>query len=105
MAQFHYVIFYDTDLKRWGVELDTIAYFPDGNIYDEEAASQTGYGWCAPTDEEPITAALDDSLIRLLGYIVDTWPAPGVVQEEDVRGEDHVDWCRDLYCYGCKEIV
>jgi len=24
-------------------------------------------------------AALDESLVRLLGYIVDTWPAPGVV--------------------------
>lgn len=77
--QLHYVVFYDTDLKRWGVELDTIAYFPDGNIYDEEAASQTGYGWFGASDDTPLEAALDESLVRVLSYLVDTWPAPGVV--------------------------
>ena len=77
--QFHYVVFYDTDTQKWGVESDTAAYFPDGHIYDDDSATQTGYGWCAITDDEPITAALDESLVRLLGYIVDTWPAPGEV--------------------------
>jgi hypothetical protein len=103
--QLHYVVFYDTDTQKWGVEFDSEAYFPDGHIYDNTSATETGYGWCGIGDDTPITAALDESLVRLLGYIVDTWPAPGVVQEEEVRGEEHVDWCRDLYCYGCKEIV
>ena len=78
MAQFHYVIFYDTDTQKWGVETD-IAYFSDGNVYDGNSATETGYGWFYPGDDTPMEAALDDSLVRLLGYIVDTWPAPGVV--------------------------
>jgi hypothetical protein len=81
--QLHYVVFYDTDTQKWGVEFDTAAYFPDGHIYDDDAAhitnSDYSYGWHTVTDDTPITAALDDSLVRLLGYIVDTWPAPGVV--------------------------
>ena len=24
---------------------------------------------------------------------------------ETERGEDHVDWCRDLACYGCVEVT
>jgi hypothetical protein len=80
MAQFHYVVFYDTDTQKWGVELDIYACFPDGNIFDADAAMQTGYGWFAPAQvDTPLEAALDESLVRLLGYIVDTWPAPGVV--------------------------
>ncbi len=80
MAQFHYVVFYDTNTQKWGVEFDTDAYFPDGNIYDDPAATETGYGWFAPAQvDTPLEAALDESLVRLLGYIVDTWPAPGVV--------------------------
>jgi hypothetical protein len=77
--QLHYVVFYDTDTQKWGVEFDTSAYFPDGHIYDNTSATETGYGWCGLGDDTPITAALDESLVRLLGYIVDTWPAPGVV--------------------------
>jgi hypothetical protein len=80
VMQFHYVVFYDTDTQKWGVESDTAAYFADGNIYDDDSATQTGYGWFAPSDDTPMEAALDDSLVRLLGYIVDTWPAPGEVQ-------------------------
>jgi hypothetical protein len=78
MSQFHYVVFYDTDTQKWGVEFDTTAYFPDGNIYNHNpyAADE---GWQASGDDTPITAALDESLVRLLGYLVDTWPAPGVV--------------------------
>ena len=78
--QFHYVVFYDTDTQKWGVESDTYAYFADGNIFDDNSATQTGYGWFAAGDDTPMEAALDESLVRLLGYIVDTWPAPGVVQ-------------------------
>jgi len=74
--QLHYVVFYDTDTQKWGVDGDTFAYFPDGNVYDSNS------GWEAIGDDTPITAALDDSLFRILGYIVDTWPAPGGVSNE-----------------------
>jgi hypothetical protein len=77
--QYHYVVFYDTNTKKWDIESDIYAYFPDGNIYDTESAAQTGHGWFAAGDDTPLEAALDDSLVRLLGYIVDTWPSPGVV--------------------------
>ena len=77
--QFHYVVFYDTDTQKWGVEFDTAAYFVDGNVFDSNLIVEQGHGWFYPADDTPMEAALDDSLIRLLGYIVDTWPAPGVV--------------------------
>jgi hypothetical protein len=78
--QLHYVVFYDTDTQKWGVEFDTSAYFPDGNVFDNNfIAAETGHGWFHPASETPMESALDDSLVRLLGYIVDTWPAPGVV--------------------------
>jgi len=77
--QFHYVVFYDTDTHKWGVEFDTAAYFADGNIYDDDSATQTGYGWFAPDDSSSAAAGFDKQLITLLGYIVDTWPAPGEV--------------------------
>ena len=79
MAQYHYVIFYDTETQKWEVEFDTAAHFAGGNVYDDNAVTETGYGWFHPGDDTPVEAALDDSLIRLLGYIVDTWPAPGEV--------------------------
>ena len=78
--QFHYVVGFDTDMQKWFVEFDTFGYFPDGNVYDYDPSSpETKYGWFAPGDDTPVEAALDDALVRILGYVVDTWPAPGVV--------------------------
>ena len=34
--QYHYVIGYDTEAKRWFLELDTTAYFSDGHVWDED---------------------------------------------------------------------
>ena len=76
MAQFHYVVGYDTDQKKWFVETDTTAYFQDGNVYDDDSATQTGYGWFAPGDDMPAEQSLDFYLLRTLEYIVDTWPIP-----------------------------
>lgn len=28
----------------------------------------------------------------------------GAEETVEIRGEEHVDWCRDLYCYGCREV-
>ena len=79
--QLHYVVFYDTDTQKWGVESDTAAYFPDGNIFISDDRLPDRWEapdfWESPDSDTPITAALDESLVRLLGYIVDTWPAPG----------------------------
>lgn len=34
MAQFHHVVFYDTASELWSLDLDTDAYFPDGEVFD-----------------------------------------------------------------------
>jgi hypothetical protein len=35
MAQFHYVVYYDTTTGNWKVDLSTtVARFPDGTVYD-----------------------------------------------------------------------
>lgn len=34
MAQYHYVVYYDTADERWHIESDTEAYFPDGEVFD-----------------------------------------------------------------------
>ena len=73
--QFHYVVGYDTENKRWFVESDPDAYFPDGYVFDPDAANKTGYGWMIPEEGSP-EEALDYELLRTLGYIVDTFPTP-----------------------------
>ena len=73
--QFHYVVGYDTEMKKWFVESDTTAYFSDGHVWDDEQYREHFYGWRVPaegSDDE----ALDNTLIRTLGYIVDTFPVP-----------------------------
>jgi hypothetical protein len=67
--QFHYVVFYDTDRKRWLVESDTQSYFSDGNVWD---ASQEG--WRLP--EVGPEDVLDETLMNTLYYIVDIIPIP-----------------------------
>ena len=73
--QYHYVVGYDSESMRWFVESDTTAYFSDGNVWDNKAADETGYGWSVP-DEGSFEEALDVDLFRTLGYIVDTFPVP-----------------------------
>jgi hypothetical protein len=34
MAQFHHVVFYDTASELWFLDLETDAYFPDGEVFD-----------------------------------------------------------------------
>jgi len=34
MAQFHYVIYFDTMDEKWHLDRDTDAYFPDGEAWD-----------------------------------------------------------------------
>lgn len=73
--QFHYVVGYDSEMDRWFIESDTTAYFSDGHVWDDEQYREHFYGWRVPaegSDDE----ALDNTLIRTLGYIVDTFPVP-----------------------------
>lgn len=75
MAQYHYVLGYDTGQKSWFVELDTTAYFVDGNVFDWKMAADTGYGWKIPEDDSS-EAVLDQTLLNTLYSLVDIIPIP-----------------------------
>ena len=75
MAQYHYVIGYDSETKKWFLELDTTAYFPDGNLWDEEQYRKEFFGWRDP-ENDPNERVLDLDLLNTLSYIVDTFPIP-----------------------------
>ncbi len=72
--QYHYVVGYDTDRKRWFLEADTTAYFSNGNLWDDEQYRQNFYGWRLP--EIGPEDGLDEALLNTLSYIVDTFPIP-----------------------------
>ena len=74
--QYHYVVFYDSEKRRWGMEYDVEAYFADGHVFDGKMADETGYGWFYPGDDTPIEAELDQTLTNTLYSIVDTFPIP-----------------------------
>jgi hypothetical protein len=73
--QYHYVIGYDTELKKWFVESDTTAYFVDGNVWDQKKSEVEFIGWMVPEEGSP-EEALDYALLNTVGYIVDTIPIP-----------------------------
>ena len=75
--QFHYVVGYDSEKDRWWVEFDPEAYFPDGNIWDDKAADENGYGWIVP-DDVSFEAALDQKCWQMLNSLVTIWPSPVV---------------------------
>jgi hypothetical protein len=64
--QYHYVIGYDTELKKWFVEYDTQNYFLSGNIWNPDE-------WKYAENESEET--IDSILISTLEHIVDTIPA------------------------------
>jgi hypothetical protein len=72
--QFHYVVFYDTDKKKWGVESDVDAYFPDGHVWDESLYKETSYGFRG-TEVGP-EDGLDETIMNTLYSIVDIIPIP-----------------------------
>ena len=72
--QYHYVVGYDTDRKRWFLESDTTAYFSDGNLWDDEQYRQNFYGWRLP--EVGPEDGLDEQLLNTLYSLVDTFPIP-----------------------------
>ena len=75
--QYHYVVGFDTENKRWWIESDPWAYFPDGNVWSDKQADEYGHGWFIPEDGTP-EEEFDYTLSKTLGYIVDTWPVPDI---------------------------
>ena len=74
--EFHYVVKYDTDVKKWSVEVDTNVYFNLGNIFDYGASfTNANYGWRKPMNMDEYNT--DIELHNTLRYIVDTFPIPG----------------------------
>ena len=73
--QFHYVVFYDSETKKWHMEFDTEAYFPDGHVWDEEQYRREFWGWTVPEDDSE-AAALDQELVNTLYCIAATFPIP-----------------------------
>lgn len=73
--QYHYVIGYDSVSMKWFLELDTTAYFPDGNIWDDKKYREEFFGWRVP-EEGSDDEALDYDLLNTLRYILDTFPIP-----------------------------
>ena len=73
--QYHYVIGYDTETKKWFVESDTTAYFSDGNVWDEEQYRKEFWGWKVPEDGSD-DEALDYDLLRTLYSLIDIIPIP-----------------------------
>ena len=72
--QYHYVIGYDSEAKRWFLELDTTAYFSDGHVWDEEQYRKEFWGWRVPDDASE--EELDQTLLNTLYSLVDIIPIP-----------------------------
>ena len=73
--QYHYVVGYDSDEDRWWVEFDPTAHFPDGSLWSDKAADETGYGWLMP-EEGSREEALDEKCWTMLKSLVPIWPSP-----------------------------
>jgi hypothetical protein len=73
--QYHYVVGYDTDMKKWFVELDTTAYFSEGNVWSDEKYEEDDQGFFVPDFGTP-EYSIDQTLVNTLQYIVDTFPIP-----------------------------
>jgi hypothetical protein len=76
--QYHYVVGYDSDEDRWFIEYDPTAYFPDGNIWDQErsdSANLAYQGWYSP-DDGSREEALDEKCWTMLKSLVPIWPSP-----------------------------
>ena len=82
--QYHYVVFYDSVLKRWAVEFDAEAYFPDGNVWDDARADEHGYGWFYPGDDTPIEAELEQTLCNILYDTIGAIPIPKEHEDANV---------------------
>ena len=78
MAQFHYVVGYDSDEDKWFVEGDPYAYFADGNVFYMDRADSKEWGWNGwyTPDEGSHEEDIDEKCSRMLDYLVPIWPSP-----------------------------
>jgi hypothetical protein len=67
--QYHYVVYYDAEEKKWNVESDTTAYFREGNVWSNDRS------FFVP-DQDSYEEAFDMGLLNTLHYIVDVFPIP-----------------------------
>lgn len=72
--QYHFVIFYDDEMNKWGMEYDDTAYFPDGNVFDH---NNMEWGWFYPEDGSP-AEIINGASYSIIQHIVDTFPVPVV---------------------------
>ena len=65
--QFHYVVGYDTDTRKWFIDGDQSAYLPDGNVWHEER----GGFWDVVNENEKL---IDDRAYTMLRTLATIWP-------------------------------
>ena len=95
--QYHYVVFYDSVLKRWAVEFDADAYFPDGNVWDDARADEYGYGWFFP-EEDADEALTEQTLCNILYDTIGAIPIPREHESDRKRspiGSLHADLVKE----------
>lgn len=69
--EFHYLISYNTDTKKWKVE-DESGFLPDGNVWDQSQVDVMDVGWRYANDswEELI----DERCHNMLNALLPIWP-------------------------------
>jgi hypothetical protein len=65
--QFHYVVMYDSDTKKWSFDPDMTDNL-DGNVYTED----DGFFWAAP--EYPNSEIIDERCMIMLNTLASIWP-------------------------------
>lgn len=68
--QFHYVVYYDTETRKWRVEDEVETYFHDGNAYD----SNEDYGWFWPEYSDGEAPDIDQRCYTMLNTLASIWP-------------------------------
>ena len=67
--QFHYVIGYDTDTRKWFIDGDQYSYLPDGNVWHNE----NGGFWDIPNEYDG-SEIIDERCWNMLNTLVTIWP-------------------------------
>lgn len=71
--QYHYIVFYDSEMDVWRVDDDMTYNRLDGNVYNEDAPF--GEGWHFPEEGSP-ESDLDDAAISMLRSYISNIPTP-----------------------------
>lgn len=76
--QYHYIVFYDSDMDEWRVEDDMTYNHLDGNIYDPDR--NFGDGWFFATECSKEND-LDYACLTMLKSYIGNIPTPARVEE------------------------